>query len=174
VSYPPVLSEDETLDAVLAGRSLARIGDGELKLATGRSIKAQTWNPEIGAAMRTVAYGAPDGPCLTGIPNMAAHRLPPERAAYSAFCRDRRYVSLYGAGPFGSSFISRPDCAPHIDRPEYWAKLASLWTDRDVVLVRGSKTGLPCTIADTFGMPDVKASTFACSRTFTAAAPRSR
>jgi hypothetical protein len=33
MAYPRVLSEDETLDAALAGRSLARYGDGELRIA---------------------------------------------------------------------------------------------------------------------------------------------
>ena len=141
MKYPAVLSEDQTLDAVLAGRSLARIGDGELKLAAGRSIKAQTWNPEIAGIMLEVAKGG-DGPCLAAIPNLAAHKLPKERQRYVSFCLDPRLVGLYGPGVYGSSFISRPDCAPHLDRPGYWAKLRSLWKDRDVVLVRGSGKGL--------------------------------
>lgn len=136
MNYPTVLSEDATLDLVLAGRSLARFGDGELKLATGRAIKAQTWNPALETALRQVAENT--GVCLTGAPNIAAHAMPAEKAAYTRFCGEVRHVSVYGPGPFGSSFVSRPDCAPHIDRPDYWAKLRGLWADRDVILVRGS------------------------------------
>lgn len=140
MSYPPVLDEAATLDAVLAGRSLARIGDGELKLATGRSIKAQAWNPEIAAWLVRIARG--DGPCLVGVPRVGDYEPPKERAAYVSFCRQPRHVALYGAGGYGSAFISRPDCAPHIDCAPYWAKLRSLWVGRDVVLVRGSGKGL--------------------------------
>jgi hypothetical protein len=43
---------------------------------------------------------------------------------------------------FGSSFITRPDSAPWIDTPEFWADLASLWKGRDVVLVAGTERSL--------------------------------
>lgn len=141
MSYPTVLTEDQTLDAVLDGRSLARIGDGELKLARGLGLKAQSWSPKIAAAMREVCAGK-GSPCLAAIPNLFAHQIPGERAGYVSFCSSARNVSLYGRGPYGSSFISRPDVAPHIDRPDYWAKFRGLWAGKDVVLVWGSGKGL--------------------------------
>lgn len=140
MNYPKVLSEDATLDAVLAGRSLARIGDGELKLAMGRTIKAQAWNAELGGLLREIALAGREE-CLVGIPNIAPG-LPPAKSAYASFCANPAFVGLYGPGPYGSAFVSRPDCAPHIDQPGYWAKLRSLWIGRDVVLVRGSGKGL--------------------------------
>jgi len=36
-----------------------------------------------------------------------------------------------------SSFVSRPDEAPWIDREDYWDKVISLWRYREVILVRG-------------------------------------
>jgi hypothetical protein len=136
-----VLTEDQTIDEVLAGRSIARIGDGELKLARGRPIKAQRWTPELGAEMREIC--ASNTACLVGIPNLGAHYMPPERSGYIHFVGSPACQALYTQGRiYGSSFITRPDCAPHIDRPEYWAKVRSLWTGRDVVLVYGSGKGL--------------------------------
>lgn len=138
--YPPVLTEDATLDAVLAGRSLARVSDGELKLASGRDVKAQVCTPFISGWLQRVAKGDPrgDGPCLVAIPNLFAHPMPPARANYVHTCLQPRMTALYGPGPYGSAFVSRPDCAPHIDTPAYWAKMRSIWAGRDVVLVWGA------------------------------------
>lgn len=146
MKYPPVMTEDATLDLVLGGRSLARVGDGEIKLALGGGIKAQGFDRALQSVLLEVcaAGDGNDGPCLAAIPNVAGahHRMPAARVGYVAFCTMPRAAGLYGRGPYGSSLITRPDCAPHIDRPDYWAKLAGLWAGRDVVLVYGSGKGL--------------------------------
>ncbi len=48
------------------------------------------------------------------------------------------FAGLLVDRPYVSSFITRPDSAPWINVPEYWALLESLWLDQDVTLVRGS------------------------------------
>jgi hypothetical protein len=106
-------------------------------LATGRDVKAQICTPFIRDWLQRVAKGG-EGPCMVGIPNLFAHKLPPERSGYVQTCLHPKMTALYGPGPYGSAFVSRPDCAPHIDRPEYWAKMKSLWAGRDVVLVWGA------------------------------------
>lgn len=148
--YPPILSEDETIDAVLAGRSLARIGDGEHKLARGSAIKAQAANPELAAILREVCRFPDQGgphPCLSAIPRVDSDPpMPAERDHYKAQCLAPRHVAFYDPGPYrepyGSQLVTRPDCAPHIDCPEYWAKIIAIWAGLDVVLVRGSGKSL--------------------------------
>jgi hypothetical protein len=134
--YPTVLSEVETLEAVHAGRSLARYGDGEFAMARGRGIKSQVFDPALSRRLRNIlAHGA--GHCLVGVPNI---RSQTPKAAFW-----RKYLTaaeMFGAGPFGSAFVTRPDSAPWIDTPAYWARVEALWRDQEVTLLRGSTRSL--------------------------------
>lgn len=134
--YPRVRTESETLDLVLAGRSLARYGDGELKMAShGAGIKSQVADPDLSQRLREILRDA--GECLVGIPNI--HSDSPKAAHWGKFTR---YASLLADRPYVSSFITRPDSAPWINVPDYWDRLESLWIGKDVTLVRGSTKSL--------------------------------
>lgn len=135
-SWPKVFSEDVTLDLVASGHSIARYGDGEFKLCLGRGIKSQVFDVCLSKRLREILHSS--GDCLVGIPNLNVDTKPFwdefRRPAYtSLFAKHRMYVS---------AFISRPDSAPWIHRPEYFAKVESLWRGRRVVLVRGSGKSL--------------------------------
>jgi hypothetical protein len=139
MTYPFVLSEDSTLDYAAAGFSIARFGDGELRLATGGGCVSQEADPKLAGELRTILStpekARPNG-CLPCIPNVAA--APPHKAAGWATYADAKFTGLYARkARFGSSFVSRPDSAPWIDRPEYWDKVKSLWAGREVILVTG-------------------------------------
>lgn len=135
MKYPRVLDEAATLSAAMTN-SLARFGDGELALATGGNCISQVQIAGIRRELREILEnGNPD--CLVGIPNLAS-KTKPAWAKYG----DSKFVSLYGKGIFGSSFITRPDSAPWIDTPEYWRQLTQLWAGRDVVLVAGTERSL--------------------------------
>jgi hypothetical protein len=129
--YPNVLSEQETLRFVCEGRSIARYGDGEFRLCNGFAAKAQRPNPALRDRLREILIDV--GECLIGIPNIRSATPKAE------FWNQYRVASyLLGDWCYASSFITRPDSAPWIDTPEYWAALASLWRDQDLTLVRGS------------------------------------
>lgn len=136
MKYPYVLSEDATLDLALGGRSLARYGDGELKLILGKNCVSQVADPKLSLELATILQFR-DGPCLPCIPNVTASSI----RTWPEYQQDK-YVKLYGKGPFGSSFITRPDSAPWIDRPDYWAKVESLWSGKDITLVMGTERSL--------------------------------
>lgn len=133
-SYPRVLGESETLDRVLAGASLSRYGDGELKMCEGAGIKSQDHDPRLQARLNEILKDS--GHCLVGIPNIHS-KTPKERwqkfAVYSRLLVDRPYVS---------AFITRPDSAPWIDTDDYWQRVESLWVGHDVTLVRGKTKSL--------------------------------
>lgn len=140
MTYPTVLTEAATLEAAHAGRSLARFGDGELKLALGADAKSQRGDPALAQALRQVLTDT-TGPCLPCIPRIADVKGPKEPfwRAYGA----PRITRLYAAaGVYGSAFVTRPDSAPHIDAAAYWERVIDLWRGRDVVLVRGSEKSL--------------------------------
>lgn len=138
MKYPPVLSEDETLKIGLGGVNLARYGDGELSLALGGDCVSQVRDKSLAAELRRILVLPSDG-CLPCIPNVFAPGTKPAWAKYGA----PKFAALYGEYPaYGSAFITRPDSAPWIDRPDYWAQVESLWARRRVVLVKGTERSL--------------------------------
>lgn len=136
-AYPHVLGELATLEMVLSGKSIARYGDGELKMASRLvSIKSQSAHPVLSRRLREILYDS--GECLVGIPNI--HSPTPK----IDFWRKYRLFAdvLNDKREYVSSFITRPDSAPWLDVPEYWDKVESLWRGQDVTLVRGSSKSL--------------------------------
>lgn len=138
MKYPRVLSEGDTLAAAHDGMSLARYGDGELKLALDKDAKSQRGAPDLAKALRRI-LSAPPSPCLVCIPNIESAT---PKAPFWGQYKAEKYTGLYSAPLYGSSFITRPDSAPWIDTPEYWSSVIRLWRGRDVVLVRGSSKSL--------------------------------
>jgi hypothetical protein len=137
---PRVMTERDTLEAMHAGQSIARYGDGELKIAKGADAKSQRGDPELARRLRNILAEKPRR-CLVGIPNIATNDTP--KVAFWSQYRDRRWTRFYSMNfDYASSFITRPDSAPWIDTPYYWQRVIDLWRDRDVVLVRGSSKSL--------------------------------
>jgi len=134
--YPEVASELATIALVAAGRSIARYGDGEFKMADhGVGIKSQQAEPALSKRLREILKSS--GDCLVGIPNI---RSDTPKAEF--WGKHMRFAPLLADRPYVSSFITRPDSAPWIDTPAYWAMVESLWKGRKVTLVRGSTKSL--------------------------------
>lgn len=134
--YPQVTSEFETLKLVASGRSIARYGDGEFKMAShDAGIKSQNSDPKLSERLRGILHDS--GKCLVGVPNIRSDTPKADfwgkHMKYARLLTDRKYVS---------SFITRPDSAPWINTREYWALLESLWVGQDVTVVRGSGKSL--------------------------------
>lgn len=136
--YPRVLSEDETLDQALRGRNLSRYGDGELRLMLGGTAASQKADPGLAKELSRI-LADPDPRILACIPN--AHSESPKAKNWSGYTISK-FTDHYKLKTYGSSFITRPDSAPWIDRPDYWEKIKSIWSGKDVVLVIGSKRSL--------------------------------
>lgn len=130
------LDEDQTLTAVLGGASLARFGDGEINLAFGRPCITQAPDPDLQARLLTI-LSSPR--CLVGIPRFG---VGPKAEFWKRYDRKEIRALMSPAHRYGSAFVTRPDSAPWIDRPDYWAKLRGLWRGKDVTLVRGSGKSL--------------------------------
>ncbi len=133
--YPEILSEDATIDLALSGTSLARYGDGEMSIMLGGNCVSQIYDPKLSDELKETATSKN---VLACIPNIEAS--------------PRQGWKKYGEGKFGalwdqkhtygSSLITRPDSAPWIDRPDYWAKIRQLWEGQDIVLVKGTERSL--------------------------------
>ena len=121
------LKESRTLAKILDGHSLARFGDGELKLCHGQDSLTQVWSPGIQTELRNILK---DSPCHVGIPHTQGLRSD----YWKRFLKTHR-THLNPDAEYGSAFISRPDEAG-LDK-KFFHRLTKLWQNRDVVLVTG-------------------------------------
>lgn len=130
-----VLTEVGTLDQAFAGRSLARFGDGELRLAIDGSCSSQKADPKLARELRDILADKSEAllPCIP------AFEQTPREDVWDRYSKPP-FKKLYIAESYGSSFITRPDNAPWIDTPEYWERVRCLWKDRDVILVASNPT----------------------------------
>lgn len=135
--YPKVLSEDETIDFALEGASLARFGDGELRLIMSGKHIAQACDARMASELAAILK---QSRALACIPNCQAANGKPQMWGATRY-GGAEYVALYTQMLYGSAFICRPDSAPWIDTDAYWLKVRRLWEDKDVTLVIGSRGG---------------------------------
>lgn len=131
-----VLSEAATL-ARCRDFSIARFGDGELRLAAGGGCSSQRADPKLAEELRGILKKR-DSILLVGVPNF---ERTPNKMTWDKY-RAPQFSGLMTQAEYGSAFITRPDNAPWIDTPAYWAQVRSLWSDRDVLLVTGDQKSL--------------------------------
>jgi len=136
MTLPIVLSEQQTL-AACSQFSLARYGDGELRLAIGQGCSSQRADPALARELAGILARYHTG-LVVGIPNFAAGPRIKNWAPYAA----GKFADLYQQPLYGSAFITRPDNAPSIDTAEYWAQVRALWADKDITLVCGDDKSL--------------------------------
>lgn len=133
--YPEVVGEQQTLERVLAGASIARYGDGEFKMCRDTGIKNHDFHPVLSRRLREILLDS--GKCLVGIPNIRSDT--PKADFWGKFMAYGRFLN---GRTYYSSFITRPDSAPWIDTPDYWHAMETLWLGQDVTIVRGSGKSL--------------------------------
>jgi hypothetical protein len=140
--YPRVKGEFDTVRALLKGRSIARFGDGELKILDGRGYIREPANGDLTEELREVA-AEPNG--LIGIPTMdpAGPKFENWQRHESRFLR---YFKRRDGRRYYSAFITRPDsAADNIESAEYFDLLSQLWGGKDaVVLSEASSKVLTC------------------------------
>ena len=135
---PKILSEDETLAQALAGRSISRFADGELHLAVGLPAVSQRPTHALQMRLQTILKNAHKN-ALVCIP--AVDPKSPKGEQWRRFYK-KQYRELYNFDAVhGSPFITRADCCPWINTPDYWDRAEQLWRGREIVLVRGSGKG---------------------------------
>jgi hypothetical protein len=133
-AYPNVIGEFETVRAIIAGHSIARFGDGELKVMEGRGYVRQPIPPLALSNELLQVSQSPAPGCLLGIPT-----LDPAGAKYENWIKSRRRLTKYFSASTGltyySSFITRPDSAQWLECAEYHALLCQTWLGKGRVTI---------------------------------------
>ena len=127
LDYPIVLGEHETVAMLAQGRSIARYGDGELKLCRGSAACAQGADKALGERLREILISGSN--CLIGIPNIQnmSHLDADKRKFWTPYLT-QTYLRFYDFHKtYGSAFITRPDSAPCIWTDDYFESLKRLW-----------------------------------------------
>ncbi len=140
--YPDVVCEHDTVAKLLEGFSIARFGDGEIKIVLGAAYSREPENPKLTAEMRSIIVGDGHPGTLVGIWTKDP-RIPKfeSQMRYRAkFMRAIRpdLIRYY------SSTITRPDVAPWIKNAAYARAVETLWRGKNAVVVcerKGSMHG---------------------------------
>ena len=136
LEYPPVAGEFETIRKLLDGFSIARFGDGELKVMDKHVyVRESLPVPKLAEALKRIAQ-APLARCLIGIPTLdpAGDRY----ENWDHYYRHRllRYFHSKTGVTYWSAFITRPDCGTQwLDTREYYELVIQLWQGKQRVAV---------------------------------------
>jgi hypothetical protein len=133
--YPRVAGEFATVSRLLKGSSIARFGDGELKILDGKGYCREPANEKLSAEMRALVEKPNDG-CVIGIPTMDPAGPKYERTGVR---HEKRFIKHFYMGDgrrYYSAFITRPDSAAEdIESPEYVDMLSGLWIGKRVAVL---------------------------------------
>lgn len=123
---------------MLAGDSIARLGDGEFGIAFGNGNATHAANPKLAKELRGVLR-KPAPRCLPAIPTMD-----PEGPRYGPFWAKskKRYLALLDMNRvYGSAFVGRAKAAPWVATAEHADAFRGLWAGKKVVAVQCEEGG---------------------------------
>ena len=132
--YPDVVGEFDTIRKILKGFSIARFGDGEVKMMEKhvytRELKPV---PELAKEMRGITE-KPHPKCLIGIPTMD-----PKGTKYENWKRSKQRFMKHFNNKTGityySALITRPDCGVWMETREYYEAVIKIWQKKDLVAI---------------------------------------
>ena len=144
--YPRVMGEFETVRRLLKGHSIARFGDGELKILEGRGYVREQPNGKLTAEMRMLV-SFPHESCIIAIPTMD----PAGPKCANWMRHEARFIRYFWKGDghrYGSAFVTRPDsAADRLESREYFDLISQLWAGRERVVVLSEPTSKLLTCA---------------------------
>ncbi len=148
---PQIMTCEDTVKYILeTGCSVARFGDGELKLVSGKDLIFQKSTPEIKAGLNKVLASDNDN-LLVCLPSVFSDEQLSNRndaeywKKHLSYCRKYWYQNLIDGKVYGNAFISRyyinlKDRKTGVK--EYFELVKKLWDNKDVIIVEGEKSRL--------------------------------
>ncbi len=146
--YPKVHDEWTTLRKLQEGFSIARFGDGELKMATGHEYRREPANRAMAKELMSILT-KPNKNCLVGI-----WPLNPESPKHKSLVRHKeRFKAVLSPDvEYYSSLISRPDSAPWIRNREYALEFRKLWDGKYITVLCEPDSGALRALSDQLGV----------------------
>lgn len=137
-NYPQIIDEITTLN-LCRENSLARWGDGEWRCTVGGGCTSQRADAKLAKELQSILgkKGVTDR-FMIGLPNPYDRRGAPRAVSWERYTAPE-FTQYLANTVYHSSFITRPDNAPWIDTPEYWAAVQNLWRGKEITLVVGDK-----------------------------------
>lgn len=141
--WPACADEFATIQKCSEGYSLARFGDGELKLMHTQGYAREPPSAALAEELRAVLL-APDERCIVGIPTMDPNGpkysfIEPANNAASGWVRHRpRFLKILESttvAQYYSAFVTRPDSSPWIKTLTYAKQVEALWKGKRTVVV---------------------------------------
>ena len=144
-AWPDVLDEFQTIKLLQEQYSLARMGDGEIKLAAGAGYVREPPNEALAAELCAILT-YPHERCLVGIP-----RIFKQSPKYSNWVsRIPQFLPFLSPNVhYVSAFVSRPDSAPAIMTIEYAEAVQKMWAHKKVTLLSEPSNSLATLIPRT-------------------------
>lgn len=146
---PNVMSDSETLDYILDKKcSVARYGDGEMNIMRGIGIKFQRYDRMLAQRLYQIAAASSNDSVLVCVPNIFQSTEAFTASAKSwwkkyLYCTRGFWYKLFRQNVYGDTNISRFYVEnTNRDRDEYVCKLKSIWNDKRILIVEGSKSRL--------------------------------
>lgn len=147
---PRVMGIDETMDYIINNKlSIARFGDGEIKLTNKTDISFQKASPELAKRLRKVLATNEKGflPCILNFFDYDPQITQETNYHWKKHMSRYRHVWYRYTKPYihyGNSFISRfyieiEDKSTAANR---FKKLKQFWDGRDIIIVEGEKSRL--------------------------------
>lgn len=148
---PQIMTCEETVKYILEKEcSVARFGDGELKLVSGRDLIFQKSTPEIRAGLNKVLASDKDN-LLVCLPSVFSDEQLADRndaeywKKHLSYCRKFWYNNLSADKKYGNAFISRHYINLKDKKTgvaEYFELVKKLWDKKDIIIVEGEKSRL--------------------------------
>lgn len=147
---PKVMGIDETMDYIIKNNpSVARFGDGEIKLVNKKDISFQKASPELAKRLREVLAADEQGflPCILSFFDYDPQLTQDTNDHWKKHMNRYRYVWYKNTQPgirYGNSFISRfyIEIEDKSTAENRFKKLKQFWEGRDIIIVEGEKSRL--------------------------------
>lgn len=136
MNYPQVISEAETLEAMHAGKSIARFGDGEFRLCFGIKSISQIPDIKLQEELNEIISSGSTDKCLVGIPPVNDPEI--TQGVKDFYANGKRSSFLKLPDPkkiYHSSYISRPNFKPSFWTDQFQDRVIDLWRGKDVILI---------------------------------------
>ncbi len=141
-----ILNELETLKCIEEGWSVGRFGDGELRWMTGAGHAYNSQNKEVREKLIEILENNHENylSCIPTIFGDSIDHIKEGQGSWKIFKRDygEKVRTWLKADLYGSMFISRMDCIPSLNAPEYFDRWKAVTRGKRVIGISGDHFSL--------------------------------